>query len=102
MFSKSNLKGNRIDLSFLTYLTEDDINNPVVNIETIKKRFPHIANSNLECFRMYLILNFSQLNEYERENIHKTIDLLQKHETNKYNEAISYINQCQASNSHPN
>jgi len=51
---------------------------------------------------MYLILNFSQLNEDERENIQKTIDLLQKHETNKYNEAISYINQCQASNSHPN
>lgn len=100
MFSKPDKR--RIDLSFLTYLNEDDINNRVVNIETIKKRFPHIANCNLECFKMYLILNFQVLNEDERENVQKTIDLLQKHEANKYNEAIMYINKCQTLNSLPN
>lgn len=100
MFSKPDKR--RIDLSFLTYLTDDDLNNQVVNIETIKKRFPHIANCNLECFKMYLILNFQVLNETERENIEKTIKLLQKHEADKYYDAISYINQCQQLKSLPN
>ena len=59
MFSKSK----KIDLSFLQYLIDDDINSPQLTIEQIKKQYPYLAKSNLECFKMFLILNHNILSE---------------------------------------
>ena len=62
MFSKSK----KIDLSFLQYLTDDDLTNPQITIEQIKRKYPFLAKSNLETFKLFLILNKDNLTEYEK------------------------------------
>ena len=42
MFSK---KTNKVDMSFLKYLTEDDVATRQVTMEQIKKDYPHTKNS---------------------------------------------------------
>ena len=91
MFSKSK----KIDLSFLQYITDEDINSPQITIEQIKKRFPFIAKNNLECFKFFLILNNDILSEEEKREVVKTIDYLQKFEESKFKLAFQYIEECQ-------
>lgn len=91
MFSS---KSRKLDISFVNYLSEDDVNNPRTTFDEIKKRFPFLK-SNLECFRMYLILNHSYLSSDEIVELQKTIAYLQEQENKKYLIAIEYINKCQ-------
>lgn len=92
MFSN---KQKKIDLSFLQYYTEDDINPNHITIEQIKQRHKSIANSELECLKLFLFLNFKVLNTDEKAQVMKTIDILYKKEEDKYKSAITYIEQCQ-------
>ena len=91
MFSKSK----KIDLSFLQYLTDEDISNPQHTIEQIKKKYPFCAKSNLESFKLFLILNKDNLTEYEKSEVMKTIKYLQNVEEQKFINAIKYI-ECQS------
>ena len=90
MFSKSK----KIDLTFLQYLTDDDLYNPQITIEQIKKKYPFCAKSNLESFKMFLILNDNILTEEEKGEVMKTIQHLQTQEEQKFINAIKYI-ECQ-------
>lgn len=92
MFSKSK----KIDLSFLQYLTNDDISKPQHTIEQIKKRYPFCAKSNLECFKLFLILNNEILTDDEKAEVMKTIKYLQEQEDQKYKLAFNYIEKCQS------
>ena len=92
MFSKTK----KIDLSFLQYLTDEDINSPQLTIEQIKRKYPFVAKSNLETFKLFLILNKDNLTEYEKSEVMKTIDYLQKCEEEKYKLAFNYIEKCQS------
>lgn len=92
MFSKSK----KIDLSFLQYLTDEDITKPQVTIEQIKKKFPFVAKSNLESFKLFLILNKDTLSDDEKSEVMKTIQYLQIQEEEKFINAIKYI-ECQQS-----
>ncbi len=92
MFKTSSKK---IDLSFIKYLGEDDLDPGYITIEQIKRRHPSIAKSNLECFKMFLMLNHKNLNENEKQEIQKTIDYLYEREEDKYKSAIMYIDECQ-------
>ena len=91
MFSKSK----KIDLSFLQYMTDEDINSPQITIEQIKRKYPFIAKNNLECFKFFLILNNDFLSEAEKIEVMKTIDYLQKFEEQKFKSAFKYIEKCQ-------
>ena len=91
MFSN---KSKKIDLSFLQYYTEEDINPEYITIEQIKQRHKSIAQSELEVLKLFLFLNFKVLNKEEKEQVMKTIDILYKKEDDKYKSAISYIEQC--------
>ena len=91
MFSN---KSKKIDLSFLQYYTEEDINPEYITIEQIKQRHKSIAQSELEVLKLFLFLNFKVLNKDEKEQVIKTIDILYKKEDDKYKSAISYIEQC--------
>jgi hypothetical protein len=91
MFSKSK----KIDLSFLQYLTDEDLTTPQLTIEQIKKKYPFVAKSNLECFKLFLILNNEILTEDEKCEVMKTIDYLQSQEDQKFINAIQYIEKCQ-------
>ena len=84
-------KSRKLDLSFVNYLTDEDINDPRVPFDKIKRDFPLLANSNLEVFRMYLILNHKHLTEDEQTELQKTIAYLQEQENKKYLIAIDYI-----------
>ncbi len=88
-------KSKKIDLSFLQYLTDDDINRPQITIEQIKRKYPFCAKSNLESFKMFLILNNNLLTEDEKCEVIKTIDYLQKQEEEKFINAFKYIEECQ-------
>ena len=90
MFSKSK----KIDLSFLQYLTDDDISKPQLTIEQIKKKYPFCAKSNLESFKLFLILNNDILTEDEKNEVMKTIQYLQFQEEQKFINAFKYI-ECQ-------
>lgn len=92
MFSKSK----KIDLSFLQYLTDDDISKPQHTIEQIKKKYPFCAKSNLESFKLFLILNNEILTDDEKAEVTKTIKYLQEQEEQKFINAIKYI-ECQQS-----
>lgn len=92
MFKTSSKK---IDLSFIKYLGDDDLDPGYITIEQIKRRHPSIAKSNLECFKMFLMLNHNNLNENEKQEIKKTIDYLYEREEEKYKSAIMYIDKCQ-------
>lgn len=91
MFSKSK----KIDLSFLQYLTDDDISKPQHTIEQIKRKYPFCAKSNLECFKLFLILNNEILTDDEKAEVMKTIKYLQEQEDQKFINAIKYI-ECQS------
>jgi len=91
MFSKTK----KIDLSFLQYLTDDDITNPQITIEQIKKKYPFCAKSNLESFKLFLILNNEILTDDEKSEVMKTIKYLQEQEEQKFINAIKYI-ECQS------
>lgn len=92
MFSKSK----KIDLSFLQYLTDDDISKPQHTIEQIKTKYPFCAKSNLECFKLFLILNNEILTDDEKAEVMKTIKYLQEQEDQKYKLAFQYIEKCQS------
>ena len=92
MFSKTK----KIDLTFLQYLTDEDINSPQITIEQIKKRYPFVAKSNLESFKLFLILNKDTLSDDEKSEVMKTIQYLQIQEEEKYKLAFNYI-ECQQS-----
>ena len=92
MFSKTQ----KIDFSFLQYMTDDDIINPQITIEQIKRKYPFVAKSNLETFKLFLILNKDNLTEYEKCEVMKTIEYLQKQEEEKYKLAFNYIEKCQS------
>lgn len=88
MFSN---KSRKIDLSFLNYLTEDDVNSKQITIEEIKKEYPYLAKSNLECFKLFLIYNQKILSDNEKQEIQKTINYLQEQEVLKFKLAFEYI-----------
>ena len=90
MFSN---KSKKIDLSFLQYYTEEDINPEYITIEQIKQRHKSIAQSELEVLKLFLFLNFKVLNKDEKEQVIKTIDILYKKEQDKYKIAMDYIEQ---------
>ena len=90
-----NNKSRKIDLSFLNYLNEDDINSKQFTIEQIKKQYPYLAKSNLECFKLFLIFNEKILSNNEKDEVQKTINYLQEQEDQKFINAINYINECQ-------
>lgn len=87
-------KSRKLDISFVNYLTEDDINNPIKSFDQIKKDYPQIAKSNLETFRMYLVINYSHLSSDEIAEVKKTIAYLQEQDNQKFINAIKYI-ECQ-------
>ena len=91
MFSKSK----KIDLSFLQYLTDDDISKPQHTIEQIKRKYPFCAKSNLESFKLFLILNNEILTDDEKSEVMKTIKYLQEQEDQKFINAIKY-RECQS------
>lgn len=98
MFSN---KSRKIDLSFLNYFIEDDINSKQITIEQIKKQYPYLAKSNLECFKMFLILNHDTLSDDEKTEVTKTIKYLKEQEDEKFKLAIKYIKECQQQNQEP-
>ncbi len=93
-------KSRKLDLSFVNYLTDEDINDPRVSFDKIKKDFPLLAKSNLETFRMYFILNHKHLTTDEIGELQKTIAYLQEQENKKFISAINYI-ECQQQNQQP-
>lgn len=90
-----NNKSRKIDLSFLNYLNEDDINLKQFTIEQIKKQYPYLAKSNLECFKLFLIFNDKILSNNEKDEVQKSINYLQEQEDTKFINAIKYIEECQ-------
>jgi len=92
MFSSN--KSKKIDLSFLQYYTEPDLQPEYITIEQIKKRHKCIGDSELEVLKLFLFLNYKVLSEDEKTQVMKTIDILYKKESEKYKSAISYIEQC--------
>jgi hypothetical protein len=91
MFSN---KSKKIDLSFLQYYTEPDINPEYITIEQIKNRHKCIAQSELEVLKLFLFLNYKVLSEEDKKQVMQTIDILYKKEEDKYKIAIDYI-ECQ-------
>ena len=89
----SNKQQKKIDLSFLQYYQEEDINPEYITIEQIKQRHKSIAQSELEVLKLFLFLNFKVLNKDEKEQVIKTIDILYKKEQDKYKIAMDYIEQ---------
>jgi hypothetical protein len=90
-----NNKLRKIDLSFLNYLNEDDINSKQITIEQIKKDCPYLAKSNLGCLEMFLILNYKNLSDDEKQEIAKKINYLREQEEQKFINAFKYIEECQ-------
>jgi len=88
----------KFDMSFLNYLTEQDITNKIVSLDEIKRRFPKISKNNLEVYKMYLGLNFEYLNEQELRDVKSIIQLYNEQETQKFINAINYIEKCQQTN----
>jgi len=92
MFSN---KQKKIDLSFLQYYTEKDIQPDYITIDQIKERHKSVAQSELECLKLFLFLNFKVLTKTDKEQVMKTIDMLYKKEEEKYKIAMDYITECQ-------
>lgn len=88
----------KFDMSFLNYLTEQNITNKVVSLDEIKRRFPMIAKNNLEVYKMYLGLNFEYLSEQELRDVKAIIQLYHEQENQKFINAINYIEKCQQTN----
>lgn len=92
MFSNNQPK--KIDLSFLQYYKEQDLQPEYITIEQIKHRHKCIAQSDLEVLKLFLFLNYKVLSEDEKSQVMQTIDILYTKESNKYKSAIDYI-ECQ-------
>jgi hypothetical protein len=90
-----NTKPAKFNMSFLEYLSEQDITNKVVSLDEIKRRYPFIAKNNMECHKMFLSLNNGYLTEQEIRNIKSTIQLYHEQEHQKFINAVNYIEQCQ-------
>ena len=88
-------KSQKFDMSFLNYLNEENINSNHITIEQIKKLCPYLANSDLGCLNMFLILNFKTLTKNEKQEVQNKIKILQEIEQNKFINAINYIETCQ-------
>ena len=88
MFSK---KTNKVDLSFLKYLTEDDVATRQVTIEQIKKDYPHTKKSNLEALKLFYILNFNYLDEEQKAELLSKIEILQQNEEEKFKVAFENL-----------
>jgi len=93
-----NTKPAKFNMSFLEYLSEQDITNKVVSLDEIKRRYPFIAKNELECNKMFLSLNNEYLTEQEIRNIKSTIQLYHEQEQQKFINAVKYIEQCQQKN----
>lgn len=91
----SNKQPKKIDLSFLQYYKEQDLQPEYITIEQIKQRHKCIAQSELEVLKLFLFLNYKVLSEEDKTQIMQTIDILYTKESNKYKSAIDYIEQCQ-------
>lgn len=91
----SNKQQKKIDLSFLQYYTEPDINPEYITIEQIKNRHKCIAGSELEVLKLFLFLNYKVLSKEEKQQVMQTIDILYKKESDKYKIAMDYIAECQ-------
>jgi len=86
----------KFNMSFLDYLTEQDITNKIVSLEEIQRRYPFVARHNMECHKLYLSLNEQYLNEQQKRDIRSTIQLYNEQEKQKFINAILYIEKCQA------
>ena len=91
MFSK---KTNKVDMSFLKYLTEDDLATKQVTMEQIKKDYPHTKNSTLESLKLFYILNYQYLDEEQKAELLSKIEILQQNEEEKFKVAFNII-ECQ-------
>jgi len=93
MFSK---KTNKIDTSFLKYLTENDVNTRQVTMDQIKKDYPHTKNSTLEACKLFYMLNFNYLDEQQKAELLSKIEVLQRQEEELFKKSFDIIeSQCQ-------
>lgn len=92
MFSKR--QTNKVDMSFLKYLTEDDLATKQVTMEQIKKDFPHTKKSTLESLKLFYILNYQYLDEEQKAELLSKIEVLQRNEEEKFKVAFNII-ECQ-------
>ena len=87
----------KFDMSFLEYLTAEDVECKIVSIEEIQRRYPFVARHNMECYKLYLSLNEQYLSEQQKRDIRSTIQLYNEQEKQKFINAIKYIDEvCQA------
>ena len=87
---------NKVDMSFLKYLTEDDLATKQVTIEQIKKDYPHTKNSTLESLKLFYMLNYQYLDEEQKAELLSKIEILQQNEEEKFKVAFNIIeSQCQ-------
>ena len=94
MFSKR--QTNKVDMSFLKYLTEDDVATRQVTMEQIKKDYPHNKTSTLESLKLFYILNYQYLDEEQKTELLSKIEVLQQNEEEKFKVAFNIIeSQCQ-------
>lgn len=94
MFSTK--KTNKIDTSFLKYLTEDDLSTRQVTMEQINKSYPHTKNSNLETLKLFYILNYQYLDEEQKAELTSKIEILQRKEEELFKKSFDIIeSQCQ-------
>jgi hypothetical protein len=90
----SNQKSKKIDISFLKYLSEDDLATPCVTMDQINKSYPHTKKSTLEALKLFYVLNFNWLDEEQRTEIKNKIDMLLQREEKQFKFAINTI-ECQ-------
>ena len=84
----------KIDLSFLQYLTDEEIKKNQITLDEIRSDYPHTKNNNLEAFKLFYALNFKNLSEDEHLNLEKVIKLLSEREEEKFKLAFNTI-ECQ-------
>lgn len=92
MFSKR--QTNKIDTSFLKYLTEDDLATKQVTMEQIKKDYPHTKNSTLEALKLFYMLNYQYLEEEQKTELLSKIERLQRQEEELFKKSFDII-ECQ-------
>jgi hypothetical protein len=92
MFSTK--KTNKIDTSFLKYLTEDDVATRQVTMDQIKKDYPHTKNSTLESIKLFYILNYQYLDEEQKVELLSKIEFLQRKEEELFKKSFDII-ECQ-------
>ena len=85
---------NKVDISFLRYLTEDDVATRQVTMDQVKKDYPHTKNSTLESLKLFYILNYKYLDEEQKAELLSKIEILQQNEEEKFKVAFNII-ECQ-------